>query len=71
MPDELDQARENGRRFREAIDMSDPAAQYDAWARRQVVDGRCVPVTVPCLGDGCTGCSDCDCWTVSADGGDA
>ena len=28
-------------------------------------------VSVECLGDNCTGCSDPQCWTVRADGGDA
>ena len=38
------------------------------------VDGPgCTPATVsvPCLGEECTGCSDPQCWTARADGGDA
>lgn len=39
----------------------------------RVVDGPgCTPVVVrvECLGDSCTGCSDPQCWTARADGGD-
>ena len=47
-----------------------------ATPQHRMVDGPgCTPAVVDvarveCLGDGCTGCSDPQCWTARADGGD-
>lgn len=61
---------EIGRRLVHGSDVDAPAAAA-AIARaaraRRLAHG---PVTVECLGDSCTGCSDPQCWTARADGGD-